>query len=47
MGDKSGLFREELDRYRLGDRVKGTKRTGTTARVVVLSVAIFSTTVRC
>ena len=47
MGDKSGLFREEVHRYRLGERVKGTKRTGATARVVVLSGAIFSTTVRC
>jgi hypothetical protein len=34
MGDQSGLFREELDRYRLCERVKGTRRTGATARVV-------------
>ena len=38
---------QELYRYRLCERVKGTKRTGATARVVVLSGAIFSTTVRC
>src|SRR6266508_127840 len=30
---------QELDYYRLGERVKGTKRTGATARVVVLSGA--------
>src|SRR6185369_368643 len=36
-----------LRRYRLGERVKGTNRTGATARIVVLSGAIFSTTVRC
>ena len=40
-----GLLRTR--RYRLSERVKGTKRTGATARVVVLPGAIFSTTVRC